>query len=98
MRAVARRIGGDTKPLLHDRAGGGVLQELPLLRIEWMLNSERSEARFVEAAQDQLLLTRVGIDVADREDAGHAGLEVLGVHLKRLFLHFETPLGDGTEL
>ena len=40
---------------------------------------ETRPAPLVKARQDQLLLARVGVDVADREDALHVGLEALGV-------------------
>ena len=55
--------------LLHRRTGGGVLQELFLGRVQVMLDRERSQRRLVERRQDQFLLARVGIDVADGEHA-----------------------------
>src|SRR5512137_1032152 len=65
----------DAEPLLHDRAGRRVLQVHLLRRVEVLRDRERRERRLVEAAQDQLFLARVGVDVADRKDARHAGLE-----------------------
>src|SRR4029077_8142757 len=87
-----------SQTLMHHRARGGVLQELFLLGIQVVLNRERGQRRLVEPGQDQLLLARVGIDVADGEDAGHAGLELLGVDLQRALLQSEPPLGDRPEL
>jgi hypothetical protein len=52
----------------------------------------------VEAAQDQLLLARVGVDVANREDAVNGRLEFRGVDLDGLLLELEAPLGDRSEL
>src|ERR1700722_5417121 len=92
-----RRI-GNAEPLLHDRTGGGVLQKLPLLRVQVVLDAEGRQRSLVKAAQNQLLLARIGVDVADRENAGHAGLEALSVDLERFLLHLETPVGHGPEL
>src|ERR1700734_123030 len=91
-----RRI-GNAEPLLHDRARGRVLQKLPLLRVQVVLDAEGRQRRLMKAAQNELLLARIGVDVADRENAGHAGLEVLGVDLERLLLHLEAPLGHRSE-
>ena len=66
--------------------------------IQVVLDRERRERRLVEAGQDQLLLARIGVDVAHREDAGDAGLEFLGVDLERLLLQLHAPFGDGAEL
>ena len=44
-------------------------------------DGERRQRRFVEAGQDQLLLARIRIDVAHREDARDVGLEFFGVDL-----------------
>ena len=63
-----------------------------------MLDGESRERRLMKAAQDQLLLAGIGVDVADREDAGHAGLKFLGVDLERLFLQLQAPVGDRSEL
>ena len=86
---------GNAQTLLHDGAGGGVLQELALLRKQVMLNGERRERGFMKAAQDELLLAGIGVDVADGEDSRDAGLELLGIHLERPLLQLHAPLGDG---
>src|SRR5256884_2799053 len=80
-----------SQTLVHQRARGRVLQELLLLRIQMMLDRERGERRLVESGQDQLLLARIGVDVADRKDPGEAGLELLGVDLERLLLERQSP-------
>src|SRR3954470_1132511 len=84
--------------LLHHGTRGRVLQELFLGGIEMMLDREGGQSRLVEPGQDQFLLTRVGIDVSHGEDAGNAGLELLGVDLERLLLELHAPLGDRAEL
>src|SRR5579863_5885267 len=87
----------DAQTLLHDGTRGGVLQELPLFGVEVMLDGKSGERSLVKAAQDELLLARIGVDVADREDAGNAGLEFLRIHLERPLLELHAPVGDGTQ-
>src|SRR5205085_5935255 len=87
-----------SQALVHHRARGGVLQELFLLRIQMMLDRERGQRRLVEPAQDELLLSRVSIDVTHREYSRHAGLELLGVDGQRLLFQRQAPLRDRSEL
>jgi hypothetical protein len=61
---LGRIRAGHAQPLLHDGAGGGVLQELALLGEQMMLDRERRERRFVKAAQDELFLARIGSPMA----------------------------------
>ena len=89
---------GDAQALLHRRAGGRVLQELLLGRIQMVLHGERHQRRFVEGRQDQLLLARIGVDVTDREHARDVRLEFLGVDLDGALVELQSPLGDRTEL
>ena len=63
-----------------------------------MLDRERGQRRLVEPAQDELLLSRVGIDVTHREYSRHAGLELLGVDGQRLLFQRQAPLRDRSEL
>ncbi len=63
-----------------------------------VLHAEGRERGLVEARQDQLLLARVRVDVADREDPGLAGLELLRVDPERLLLQRKAPVRDRTEL
>ena len=58
----------------------------------------RHQRGLVEAGEDQLELARIGIDVADGEDAGDAGLERAGVGRDQLVLHLQPPFGDRAEL
>ena len=83
---------------MHDGAGGGVLKKLPRVGVEMFLDRERDERRLVKAAQDELLLAGVDVDVADREDPRDAGLELLGVHRDLALLHPEAPLGDRAQV
>ena len=61
---------GHAQPLMHDRAGRGVLQELFLRRIQVVLHGKGGEGRLVEAREDQLLLARIGVDVATANTPG----------------------------
>ena len=87
----------DPQPFLHDRARRGVLQELAFMRKQVVLDSERGQCGFVKAAQNQFLLSGIRVDVADREDSRHAGLEILGMHLECLLFELEAPFGDRTQ-
>ena len=53
----------------------------------------------MKSGQDQLELARIPVDVADGENARHAGLEVFGIY-RDIFivLQLEAPIGDRTEL
>src|SRR5574343_91750 len=51
------------------RRGGGVLHVDLLVREDIWCSAEGSQSRFVEARQNQLLLARIGVDVAHGEDA-----------------------------
>src|SRR5271154_4878539 len=83
VRAGCGRLRRHAQPLLHDGARGGVLQELALLRKQVVLDAERGQCSLVKAAEDQFLLTGIGVDVADGEDSRHACLKVLGAHFER---------------
>src|ERR1700679_3112463 len=89
---------GDAQALLHDRAGGRVLQELALLRKQMVLNGECRQRRLMKAAQYQLLLARIGVDVADREDARHVRLKPLRIDAQRTLFQVQSPLGNRPEL
>src|SRR5690606_37664291 len=88
----------NTQTLVHDRAGRRVLQMHLLARLEVLLDGERSERRFVKARQDQLLLARVGVDVADREDAGNIRLELGSVDDDLLLVQLEAPFCNRAQL
>src|ERR1700743_1287862 len=87
-----------TQPLMHDRARGRVLQELFLLRVQVMLNREGRERGCMEARQDELLLTRIGVDIAYGKHAGQIRLKLFGIHLEGFLLELQAPLGDRAEL
>ena len=63
-----------------------------------LADRERGERRFVEAADDELLLARIGVDVADREDPRRRGLEARRVDDELLLLERQAPVGDRPEL
>src|SRR6185437_8796341 len=97
-RFIACALIGNAQSLVHYWTGGGVLEELPLLRIEVVLDAEGGERRLVKARQDELFLAGIGVDVTHREDSRQARLEPLGVDLQGLLLELEPPFGDGPEL
>src|SRR5262245_46508853 len=85
--------------LLQARRGGGVLEHEPLAGEAVMVRLLRHQRGLVEAGEDELELARVPVDVADREDAGHVGLERRGVDRDQLaVLHLDAPVGDRAEL
>src|SRR5216683_2899307 len=75
---VARSPSAHAELLLQAGRGGGVLEHQLLAREHVMIGLLRHQGRLVEAAQDELDLARVPIDVAHREDAGLAALEACG--------------------
>src|SRR5579883_2963853 len=52
----------------------------------------------MEAAQDQLELTGICVDVANRKNAGNAGLESGSLDRNQIFLELDAPVRDGSEL
>ena len=69
-----------------------------MIRMKQLLHTESSQCAFVEPRQDQLLFTRVGVDVADGEDARLAGLEIFGVDTDLALFNVQAPVGDGPEV
>ena len=84
--------------LLQVRRRGGVLEDQLLIRIDVFVDLLRHERALVEARQDQLQLARIGIDVADGEDALLARLELLRVDGNQVLFEIEPPIGDRAEL
>ena len=58
----------DTQNLVKLGRRRGVLQEHTLFREDVVASGKGSERTFMEARQDELLLARIGIDVANSED------------------------------
>src|SRR5689334_6492524 len=71
---------GYAQSLVHDWAGGGVLQEHFLARFQLLFDGKRSERSFMEAGKNQLLLAGIGINITDRINAWNIGLEFFRVH------------------
>src|SRR3954470_1522593 len=65
----------DAEFLLQTRRRCRVLEHEPLLRIDVAMRLLRHQRTFMEAAQDQLQLAWIGVDIADREYPGNIGLE-----------------------
>jgi hypothetical protein len=98
LHSIVERRRLDPQRLVQLGAGGRVLQVDGLAREHVRRRAECSQRGFVEAAQDQLLLAGIGVDVAHREDARDAGLELLGVDDDLLALQRQAPVGDRAEL
>src|SRR5207237_5485793 len=69
----------DPELLLQARRRGRVLEHQPLVRIDVAVRLLRHQRALVEAGENNLELARIGVDVADGEDAGDVGLERRGV-------------------
>src|SRR5437764_665145 len=68
----------DAEQLVQLGARRRVLQRLRALRVDELADRERGKRRFVEAADDELLLARVGVDVAAADDDALGGMLVQG--------------------
>ena len=80
-------------------AGGGVLQvNLALVRIDDGGRGKGGQRAFVKAAEDQLFLAGVGVDVAHGKDAAHAGGKFFGVHHQLFALDLQVPFGNRAQL
>src|SRR5438128_5594456 len=90
-RANFRTSRRDAEQLVQLGARRRVLQRLRALRVDELADRERGKRRFMEAADDELLLARVGVDVADGEDPGRRGLEARRVDDDLLLLQREAP-------
>ena len=88
----------DTQPFMHDRTGRRVLHMHLLVRLNALLDRERGERGFMEAAKNQFLLSRVEIDVAHGVDTRLRRLEFLGIDIDRFPIDIESPFGDGAQL
>src|SRR5215217_1575607 len=80
---------GDAELLLQLGGAGGVLEHDPLARRNNRLGGLGHQGRFVEAGKDKLQLARIGIDIADGKNAGHRGLELLGIDHDGVVVEFE---------
>ena len=88
----------DAEHLVKLRARRRVLQEDALFGEDVVAGREGCERAFMEARENELLLSGVRIDVAHGEDAGDARLEAGGVDDDLLALEVEPPVFDGAEL
>ncbi len=78
---------------MQTRTAGGVL-ERHRLAAQRFRRSKGGQGGFVKAADDQLALAVVGVDVAHRVDAGDAGGKGGGVHHQLFALHGQAPVGN----
>src|SRR5437879_2966031 len=65
----------DPELLLQARRRRRILEHQPLVRVDVAVRLLRHQRTFVEAAQDQLQLAGIGVDIADGENSSDAGLE-----------------------
>src|SRR3954454_8849684 len=84
--------------LLEARARSRVLEQEPLARAEVMEGFLRHQSGLVKPGENELELARIGIDVADGEDAGDRGFELRRVHGNEIFVEVDAPIGDRPEL
>src|SRR5215213_3624993 len=97
--ASQEATGPDSKPLSRDaelllqaRGRGRVLEQELLLGIHVAMHLLRRQRALVEAGEDQLQLARIGVDVADGEDAGNVGLELLRVDWDQVLVQVQPPI------
>src|SRR6516165_7666874 len=96
---VAMRLtSADAKLLLQARGRRRVLEHQPLVRIDVTVGLLRHQCALVETAQDKLELAGIGVDVANRKNPGHAGLEGRCLDRHQVVLKLDSPIGDRAEL
>src|SRR5271167_1753571 len=88
----------DAKLLLQARGGRRVLEYQALVRVDVTMCLLGHQRPLVETAQDKLELARVRIDVADREDPGHAGLKSRRLDRHQIVLERDAPVRHRSEL
>src|ERR1700681_1084883 len=88
----------DPELLLQARRRRRVLEHQSLVRIDVAVRLLGHQRAFVEAAQDQLQLAGIGVDVADRKNAGYAGLKSRGLDRHKVILKRNAPVRDRPEL
>ena len=76
----------------------GVLQHQILVRVDALERALHHQRGFMEPAEDELELPRVGVDVPDGVDARHVGAVIEGVHLDGVLADVEVPVGNGAQL
>src|SRR5579871_2070144 len=82
----------DAELLLQARGRRRVLEHETLVRIDVAMRLLRHQRALVEAAENELELARIGIDVADGEDSGNAGLECRGLDRDEIVLKLDAPV------
>src|SRR6201989_267401 len=92
------RTSGYPELLLQVGRRRRVLERQLIVRINVAVRLLRHQRDLVEAGQDELELARIGVDVANGEDAGLAGLEGLGAHRDHVLVELESPVRHRTEL
>ena len=69
-----------------------------LVRMDVAMGGLRHERSLMKPGKDEFQLTRIGIDVADGENAFGAGLEFLGVDRDQVLVEIEPEIRDRPEL
>ena len=88
----------DTQNLVKLGRRRGVLQEHTLFREDVVASGKGSERTFMEARQDELLLARIGIDVANSEDTRDVRFKASRVDNDLLTFQGEAPVFDRAKL
>src|SRR4029077_20683611 len=88
----------DSELLLQAGRRRRVLGHEPLVRINVAVRLLRHQRDLVEAGEDQLELARIGVDVADREDARDVGLELLSIDRNEIVVELDAPVRHRAEL
>ncbi len=86
----------DAQAFLEPGAGGRVLQG-DRRAGQVLGRRERGKRGLVEAAEDELALAGIGVDVADGVEPRHPGREGGHIHFHLLALQRQSPVGDGTQ-
>src|SRR3954470_6874954 len=86
-----QRYSVDAELLLQAGRGRRVLENEPLVGIDVTVRFLSHQRRLMEAAQDQLQLARISIDVADCENPRHAGLERRRFNRDQVVLQSDAP-------
>ena len=83
-----------TQNLVQFGRCGGVLEHHLFVGEDDRCRAESCQRALVKTAQNQLLLAGVGVDVADRKDAGQAGGKLFGIDLELPALNVQAPVGN----
>src|ERR1035437_11081446 len=79
------------------RARRCVLQKDFFIRKNNGHGAKSGQCTFMETTQNELLLARVNVDIADSKNTGLAGGKLFGIDLELFTFDVQPPLGDGAK-